>query len=45
MTQFRYEGVDYNSKTLFELMSHEDFMRMTDDDEWTFLEEMAEKTM
>ena len=26
-------------------MSHSDFMRMTDDAAWIFLEEMAEKTM
>ena len=26
-------------------MSHGDFMRMTNDDAWMFLEEMAEKTM
>ena len=42
--QIIYEGVDYQSKTLLESMSHEDFLRMTEDDAWKILE-MAEKTM
>jgi len=33
-----YEGVDYSSKTLLESMSHDDFMRMTNDTTWIFLE-------
>ena len=31
LCQIIYEGVDYNSKTLLESMSHGDFMWMTDD--------------
>ena len=45
LCQIIYEGVDYNSKTLLESMSHGDFMRTTDDVAWIFLEEIAEKTM
>ena len=43
LCQIIYQGVDYNLKTLLESMSHEDFMRMTKDKAWEFLEEMVEK--
>ena len=45
LCQIIYEGIDYNSKILLESMSHGDFMRMTDDAAWIFLEEMVEKTI
>jgi len=40
-----FEGVDYQSKTLLESMSHGDFMMMTEDDAWKFVKDMTEKTM
>ena len=45
LCQIIYEGIDYQSKTLLESMSHEDIMRITEDEAWKFLEEMAEKIM
>ena len=45
LCQIIYEGVEYNSKPLFESMSHGDFMSMNEDDAWKFLEDIAEKTM
>ena len=43
LCQIIYEGVDYSSKALLEFMKHGDFVRMTDDAAWKFLEEMAKK--
>jgi len=47
--QITYEGVDCQSKTVLESMSHGDFMKMIENDAWNFFwrngwEEMAENT-
>ena len=41
LCQIIYEGVKYNSKPLFESMSHGDFKSMNEDVAWKFLEDMA----
>ena len=45
LCQIIYEGVDYQFKTLLESMSHREFMMMTKDNAWKFVEDMTEKTM
>ena len=44
LCQIVYEGVDFNTKTMLESMCQGEFMQKNEDDAWTFLEDLSEKT-